>query len=145
MIKIISIGKIKEKYMQEAINDYLKRVNKYHKVEIIELNDSNINDEKREIEKIINYKDYIITLEIEGSTLSSIELSNKISSIWTNCNSSITFIIGGSNGIHDDIKKISNYKLSFSMMTFPHQIFRLLLLEQLYRSFKIMNNESYHK
>lgn len=131
--------------MQEAINDYLKRVNKYHKVEIIELNDSNIKEEKKEIDKIINLKDYIITLEIEGSMLSSIELSNKINNIWINSNSSITFIIGGSDGIHEDIKKISNYRLSFSKMTFPHQMFRLILLEQLYRSFKIMNNESYHK
>lgn len=145
MIKIICIGKIKEKYMQDAIKDYLKRVNKYHKIDIIELNDSNINDEKKEILKVLNLKDYIITLEINGNMISSIELSNMVDNIWTNINSSITFIIGGSEGIHDDIKKLSNYKLSFSKMTFPHQMFRLLLLEQLYRSFKIMNNESYHK
>lgn len=131
--------------MQDAINDYLKRIKNYHKLEIIEVNDSNIIDEKKCIEKFINCKDYIITLEISGNMLSSIEFSKKIDDIWTNINSSITFIIGGSDGIHEDIKKISNYKLSFSKMTFPHQMFRLILLEQIYRSLKIMNNETYHK
>lgn len=144
MIKIICVGKIKEKYLKDAINDYFTRIKKYHKIEIIELPDSDIKTEKDLILKHINKKDYIITLEIEGHELTSLELSNKIDNIFIN-NSNITFIIGGSDGIHKDIKNISNYKLSFSKLTFPHQLFRLILLEQIYRSFKILNNETYHK
>lgn len=144
MIKIITVGKIKENYLKEAINDYQKRINKYHKLEIIEIEDDNIINEKDRILKYINKKDYLIALDIQGIELTSIELSKKIDNIFMN-NSNITFIIGGSNGIHDSIKNIVNYKLSFSKMTFPHQLFRLILLEQIYRSFKILNNETYHK
>ena len=144
MIKIICIGKIKEKYLSEALEDYKKRINKYHKIEIIELPDSNINNEKELIKKNINSKDYIITMEIEGNELNSIELSNRIEKIFIT-NPNITFIIGGSNGLQQEIKQISDYKLSFSKLTFPHGLFRLILLEQIYRSFKIINNESYHK
>ena len=151
MIKIICIGKIKEKYMIEAINDYLKRLSKYTKIEIIELpnyNSDNIenilNNEKELIKKNIREKDYIITLEIEGKQLDSIEFSKKLEETF-NYNSNITFIIGGSYGLHQEIKNISNYPLSFSKMTFPHQLFRLILLEQIYRSYKIYNNETYHK
>ena len=144
MIKIIAIGKIKENYLKEAINDYQNRINKYHKLEIIEIEDDNIINEKDRILKHINKKDYLIALDIQGIELTSIELSKKIDNIFIN-NSNITFIIGGSNGIHDSIKNIVNYKLSFSKMTFPHQLFRLILLEQIYRSFKILNNETYHK
>ena len=144
MIKIIAVGKIKENYLKEAINDYQKRINKYHKLEIIEIEDDNIINEKDRILKHINKKDYLIALDIQGIELTSIELSKKLDNIFTN-NSNITFIIGGSNGIHDSIKNIVNYKLSFSKMTFPHQLFRLILLEQIYRSFKILNNETYHK
>lgn len=141
MIKIITVGKIKENYLKEAINDYQKRINKYHKLEIIEIEDDNIINEKDRILKYINKKDYLIALDIQGIELTSIELSKKIDNIFIN-NSNITFIIGGSNGIHDSIKNIVNYKLSFSKMTFPHQLFRLILLEQIYRSFKILNNET---
>lgn len=144
MIKVIAVGKIKENYLKEAINDYQKRINKYHKLEIIEIEDDNIINEKDRILKYINKKDYLIALDIQGIELTSIELSKKIDNIFIN-NSNITFIIGGSNGIHDSIKNIVNYKLSFSKMTFPHQLFRLILLEQIYRSFKILNNETYHK
>lgn len=151
MIKIICVGKIKEKYLVDAINEYSKRLTKYTKLEIIEVNDidnSNINislsKEKEQIQKYIDDRDYIITLEIEGIMLSSEDLANKIDNIF-NSNSNITFIIGGSHGLHEDIKKRSNCKLSFSKMTFPHQLFRVILLEQIYRSFKINNNESYHK
>ena len=94
--------------------------------------------------KYINDKDYIITLEIEGEELDSVSLSKKINDTLNNY-SNITFIIGGSYGLHEDIKKLSNYKLSFSKLTFPHQLFRVILLEQLYRSYKIINNEAYHK
>ena len=121
-----------------------KRITKYHKLEIIELEESNIIKEKDLILKNINKKDYIITLEIEGKNISSPELAEKIDKTLIT-NSCITFIIGGSNGIHEDIKKISNFSLSFSKLTFPHGLFRLILLEQLYRSFKIINNETYHK
>ena len=144
MIKIIAVGKIKENYLKEEINDYQKRINKYHKLEIIEIEDDNIINEKDRILKHINKKDFLIALDIQGTELTSIELSKKLNNIFIN-NSNITFIIGGSNGIHDSIKNIVNYKLSFSKMTFPHQLFRLILLEQIYRSFKILNNETYHK
>lgn len=151
MIKIICVGKLKEKYWTDAVNEYLKRLSKYTKIELIELNDSKIDDPiialKQEKDLILNKisdKDYIITLEIEGKELTSTELANKLNTIYT-VNSNITFIIGGSYGLGEDIKGLSTFKLSFSKMTFPHQLFRVLLLEQLYRSFKINNNESYHK
>ena len=144
MIKIICIGKLKEQYLKEGINDYYNRINKYHKIEIIELPDSNIDKEKELILKNINTKDYIITLDIEGNNLSSKELADKLDKTFIT-NSNITFIIGGSDGLHPEIKKLSNYSLSFSKLTYPHGLFRLILLEQIYRSFKILNNESYHK
>lgn len=151
MIKIICVGKIKEKYLRDAIEEYKKRLSKYTKIEIIEVSDIDkpnidiaLTKEKELIEKYIDTKDYVITLEIEGNMLSSVELANKIDKIF-NTNSTITFIIGGSNGMHESIKQRSNYKLSFSKLTFPHQLFRVNLLEQIYRSFKINNNEAYHK
>ena len=144
MIKIICVGKLKEKYLIELGNDYKTRILKYHKIEIIELKDSNILDEGKEIEKYISNKDYIITLEIDGNKLNSLDLSKKIDN-WLMTYSNITFIIGGSDGISNHIKKCSNYQLSFSDLTFPHGLFRGFLLEQIYRSFKILNNESYHK
>ena len=150
MIKIITVGKIKEKYYTDAVNEYLKRLSKYTKINLIEVKDEDfdisktLSKEKESIMKYIDDKDYVITLEIEGNELDSVSLSKKLEDIQNN-NSNITFIIGGSYGLHEDIKKRSNYKLSFSRLTFPHQLFRVILLEQLYRSFKISNNESYHK
>ncbi len=144
MIKIICVGKLKEEYLKEAINDYMKRISKYTKIDIIELKDSNINNEEEEILKHINNKDYIISLCIEGENISSIELAEKIDKVFLNY-SNITFIIGGSDGLGDKVKAISNYRLSFSKMTFPHGLFRLILLEQIYRGYKILNNETYHK
>lgn len=144
MIKIICVGKVKEKYLRDGIDDYLKRLTKYHKVEIIEINDSNIEEEAKGIIRYINPKDYVITLEIEGNMVSSKELSNLIDKTFIT-NPSIDFVIGGSEGLSDSVKNISNYKLSFSKLTFPHQLFRIVLLEQIYRSFKILNNETYHK
>lgn len=148
MIKIICVGKIKEQFFKDAISEYKKRLSKYTKLEIIELSDESVGNilekEASSILKHLNEKEYIITLEIEGNMLTSTELSEKINSILIN-NSNITFIIGGSYGLSDAIKKRSNYKLSFSKMTFPHQLFRIILLEQIYRSFKILNHESYHK
>ncbi len=148
MIKIICIGKLKEDYLKKAMEEYKKRITKYSKIEIIELEDESngniLEKEKTKILKYINEKDYVITLEIDGSSIDSMELSKKIESIYLNY-SNITFIIGGSYGLHDDIKKRSNYALSFSKLTFPHQLFRVMLLEQIYRSFKIMHHETYHK
>lgn len=151
MIKIICVGKIKEKFFKEAIEEYTKRLSKYTKLQIIEVEDVNLPNEslikQKEselIEKNINDKDYVITLEIEGNELNSIELSKKIQE-QEQTNPNITFIIGGSYGLDDKIKQRSNYKLSFSKLTFPHQLFRVILLEQIYRAYKIKNNESYHK
>lgn len=151
MMKIVCIGKIKERYIVDAIDDYMKRISKYTKLEVIEIdnyNSQNIEEilihEKNSILKYVKNKDFVITMEIEGKQLSSVEFSEKIQEIF-NYNSNITFIIGGSYGLHKEIKERSNYKLSFSKMTFPHQLFRVILLEQIYRAFKIQNNEAYHK
>ena len=151
MIKIITKGSIKEKYLKDALNEYLKRLKKYTEIEIIELKDEGLVEkdkaiklEGQKIERYLNNKDYIITLEIEGKELTSLEFASKLDNIFI-AHSNITFIIGGSYGLSDQIKEKSNFHLSFSKMTFPHQLFRLILLEQIYRSFKINNNESYHK
>ena len=151
MIKIITVGKLKEKYLKEAQDEYLKRLGKYTKIELIEVEDSKIDEEKQALQeeknnilKYINFKDYIITLEIDGKELSSLELAEKLDKTFIT-NSDITFIIGGSYGIHSEILDKSNFRLSFSKMTFPHQLFRILLLEQVFRSYKILHNEKYHK
>lgn len=151
MIKFVSVGKIKEKYWKDAIIEYQKRISKYTKLEIIEVTDvaSNhiptiLEKEKDFILKNISEKEFVITMEIEGKQLSSIELSNKLEQIMVQ-NSNVTFVIGGSYGLHEEVKKRSNYALSFSKLTFPHQLFRVLLLEQIYRAYKIQNHESYHK
>ena len=144
MIKIICVGKIKEKYLREGIEDYIKRIGKYHKLTIIEVDDSEPIEESLKILKYVDNKDYVITLDIEGRELTSTELAEKIDKTFIT-NSNITFIIGGSYGLSNKIKEISNFTLSFSKLTFPHQLFRIILLEQIYRSFKILNNETYHK
>ncbi|MBE6146731.1 MAG: 23S rRNA (pseudouridine(1915)-N(3))-methyltransferase RlmH [Firmicutes bacterium] len=151
MIKIICVGKLKEQYWIEACDEYKKRLTKYTNIEVIEVIDEKIDEsqialekEKDRIEKNINPKDYLITLEIDGEELTSEKLAEKIDKILIQ-NSNITFIIGGSHGIHPDIKRKANYHLSFSKLTFPHQLFRVLLLEQIFRSYKILNNEKYHK
>lgn len=144
MIKIICVGKLKEKYLTDACLEYKKRISKYTNIELIELKDSNIQKEKEEILKHLDKKDYIITLQLDGESIDSVELAKKIDKVFLN-NPNITFIIGGSDGIDDEIKRLSNYALSFSKLTFPHQLFRVMLLEQIYRCFKILNNETYHK
>ncbi len=151
MIKIICVGKIKEKFYKDAILEYMKRLNKYTKIEIIEVDDVSsdnkeisMSKEASLIEKHISEKDYIISLAIEGKEYSSIDFSKKIQDINL-INPNITFIIGGSYGIANSIKEKSNLLLSFSKLTFPHQLFRVILLEQIYRSYRIMNNEAYHK
>ena len=145
MIKIICLGKIKEKYLVDMINDYKSRISKYHKIEIIELKDTNnLEEEKDNILKHISNQDYVITLDIKGKELDSIEFSKLIDKSFLE-SGTITFIIGSSNGLSDNIKKISKDNISFSKLTYPHGLFRAILLEQIYRSFKILNNESYHK
>lgn len=145
MIKIIAVGSLKEKYLKSMVEDYYKRITKYHKIELIEVKDSNITKEKDEILKKINKNDYIISLDIYGREYNSIEFKDHLENLFNNSKSNITFIIGGSDGIDDKIKRLSNELISFSKLTFPHGLFRAILLEQIYRSFKIMNNESYHK
>ncbi len=151
MIKIIAVGSIKEKYLREAIQEYVKRLGKYTNIEIIEVKDEGLlekekamSEEAEKIKKYLSSKDYIITMEINGKEMTSLELANKINNILIE-NSNLVFIIGGSYGLSDSIKDLAKFHLSFSKMTFPHQLFRLLLLEQLYRSYKILNNEAYHK
>lgn len=145
MIKILCVGKIKENYLQDLINDYLKRISKYHKIEIIELKDDS--NYKQEINNLLNHikiSDYNIALDIKGKSITSEELASIIDKTFLS-NSTITFIIGGSLGLSEEIKSKCQKVISFSDLTFPHGLFRGILLEQIYRSFKIINNESYHK
>ena len=147
MIKVICVGKIKEKFYVSAIEEYLKRLSKYTNIQIIEVLDEAIQSKALKVEserilKNIKDNDYVITLDISGNSLSSMEFADKLSKTFIH-NSNI--VIGGSYGLDDSVKNRSNYSLSFSKMTFPHQLFRVILLEQIYRSFKIVNNESYHK
>ena len=145
MIDVICLGKIKELYLKELINDYSKRIGKYLKLNIIELQDNeNIKIEEELILKNVDKKSYVILLDIKGKMIDSVELSNLIDKTFISY-PKITFIIGGSNGVTENIRNIANYRLSFSSMTFPHGLFRGVLLEQIYRSLKILNNESYHK
>ena len=138
MISIISIGNIKEQYMKEAIKDYETRLSKYTKINMIELQSSEYDDINKNLKK-----DHIIVLDSTGTEYSSIDFSKKIDNILNQKN--ITFIIGGSNGIDKSIKDLYNDVVSFSCFTFPHQLFKLILIEQIYRAFKISNNETYHK
>ena len=156
-INIVCVGKIKEKYLKDAIDEYSKRLSKYCNLKIIELQDeklpskiysSTINEVKeKECTKIIDAikKDsYVICLDLKGKEISSEEFSKKIENISLNFNSTITFIIGGTLGLTEQVLQMSNEKLCFSKMTFPHQLIRLFLLEQIFRAFKISKNETYH-
>ena len=156
-INIVCVGKIKENYLKDAISEYSKRLNKFCNLNIIELsdeklpsklNDSIINEIKnKECNKMIQAikKDsYIICLDLKGKQFSSEEFSQKLDNIALNFNSSITFIIGGTLGLNEEILSLSSEKICFSKMTFPHQLIRVFLLEQLFRAFKISNNETYH-
>lgn len=151
MIKIIVVGQLKEKYLKDAIEEYSKRLRKYTNLEIIEVKDEGLVEESKaikleaeKIQKHITEKDYLITLEIEGRQFTSKEFAKKLNDILIE-NSNLVFLIGGSYGLAKDLKSKSRLHLSFSKMTFPHQLFRVLLLEQIYRAYKINNNESYHK
>lgn len=157
-ITLITVGKIKEKYLKDAIAEYSKRLSKYCKLEIIEVADEKTQDQagealensirKKEGERVLKHiRDdmYVITLEIAGKMLTSEELSEKIGKLGLQGKSSIAFVIGGSIGLGKNVLSRSDYALSFSKMTFPHQLMRVILLEQIYRSFKILKGETYHK
>jgi len=157
-INIICVGKIKENYLKDAINEYTKRLSKYTNLKIIELADEKIknnsslkeeilikNKKEQNILNNIKKDSYIICLDLKGKQYTSEEFSQKIDNISLTGNSSITFIIGGSLGLSEEILTEANELISFSKMTFPHQLFRVFLLEQIYRAFKISNNETYHK
>jgi len=145
MIKIIVLGKLKEKYLVDLTNDYLNRINKYHKIELIELKDEeNLENEAKNILKHIGNNEFVITLEIKGISFTSVEFAKFIDNTFIN-SGTITFVIGSSTGLDESVKKRSNKAISFGSFTYPHGLFRGILLEQIYRAFKINNNESYHK
>ena len=157
-ITLITVGKIKEKYLRDAIAEYSKRLSRYCKLEIVEVADEKTPDQASETveenirakegERILKYiKDdmYVITLEIDGKMLSSEEFAGKIESLVVQGKSSIAFVIGGSIGLGKEVLRRSDYTLSFSKMTFPHQLMRVILLEQVYRGYRIINGEPYHK
>ena len=145
MIKILCVGKIKEPYLNDLINDYLKRISKYTKIMIVEVKDNPLYSKEIEaLKEKINPHDYNIALDLKGETLTSEELAQKIDNIYQ-INSNITFIVGGSLGLDAEIRNKADFVLSFSKFTFPHGLFRGILLEQIYRSFKINNHETYHK
>lgn len=157
-ITVISVGKIKEKYLKDAIAEYTKRLGKYCRLELIETADEKTLDHAsraqedmiraKEAERILKYvreDAYIITLEIDGKELSSEKLAEKIENLGIQGKSHLIFIIGGSIGLGEEVLKKSDFALSFSKMTFPHQLMRVILLEQIYRSFRIINKEPYHK
>lgn len=145
MIKILCVGKIKESYLDDLINDYKKRIGKYIKIEIIELKDDiNYDKEISNLIKNIKTSDYNIGLDLKGKMYSSVEFADKIDKILPQ-NSNLTFIIGGSLGLNDEVRSLCEELISFSKMTFPHGLFRGILLEQIYRACKINNHEMYHK
>ena len=157
-ITILTVGKLKEKYWKQAIAEYEKRLSAYSKIEIIEVPDEKVpeNMSDKEVEQVkekegqrllakVKQQSTVITLEIKGNMLTSEGLAKEIESRMTRGQSAFTFIIGGSNGLHKDVLDRSDYALSFSKMTFPHQMMRVILIEQVYRAFKIMRGEAYHK
>jgi 23S rRNA (pseudouridine1915-N3)-methyltransferase len=157
-IRIITVGKIKETYLSMAIKEYSKRLNAYCQLEIIEIKDEKVPEklsqsqrlkaleiEGKKILSMIKDNDIVITLEISGTPLSSEDFSKKIQNYGIQGKSQLTFVVGGSLGLSTELLTRSNWSLSFSNMTFPHQLFRVMLIEQIYRAFKIINNETYHK
>lgn len=157
-IRIIAVGRLKEKFYEEAVNEFRKRISRFAEIEIIELADEKApeNLNKADLEQIkqlegrrimdrIGENDFVILTDLRGKELSSTEFSDKLRSLMIGGKSRFMFIIGGSNGVSDEVFRRADYKLSFSKLTFSHQIFRIMLLEQLYRAFKIMNGEPYHK
>lgn len=157
-ISVIAVGKIKEKYLKDAVTEYSKRLRRYCKLEIIEAADEKTPDHAsvavedairaKEGERLLKHiRDdmYVITLEIGGKMLTSEEFAEKIETLGVQGKSSIAFVIGGSIGLGEEVLKRSDFALSFSKMTFPHQLMRVVLLEQVYRGYRIVNGEPYHK
>ncbi|WP_462410069.1 23S rRNA (pseudouridine(1915)-N(3))-methyltransferase RlmH [Neobacillus sp. Marseille-QA0830] len=157
-ISIITVGKLKEKYLKQGIDEYLKRLSAYAKVDIIEVADEKAPEELSELEMLqvkqkegerilakISQDTYVIALAIQGKMLSSEELADTLDKLATYGKSKFSFVIGGSLGLSDEVIKRSNEQLSFSRMTFPHQLMRLILVEQIYRAFRINRGEPYHK
>ncbi|MDD6042294.1 MAG: 23S rRNA (pseudouridine(1915)-N(3))-methyltransferase RlmH [Eubacteriaceae bacterium] len=157
-ISVICVGKLKEKYWVDAVAEYSKRLKGYCTLDIVELKESRLPDkagpaeelavkdaEGAEILKKIKDNMYVITLEVKGKMLSSEKLAEKIETLGIDGISNVAFVIGGSLGLSSQVSSRANFKLSFSEMTFPHQMMRVVLLEQIYRSFKIIKNETYHK
>lgn len=150
-IKLLTVGTLKEKYWKEAYAEYSKRLQSYAKVKVFEVAEQNkgtvASRKQKEGEQLLKHigDSYAIALAIEGKTLSSEQLATKIDELATYGNSQLSFIIGGSDGLAKEVLQRANFKLSFSAMTFPHQLMRVILLEQIYRSFKIIRNETYHK
>lgn len=152
MIKLICVGKIKDKNLQAIIDDYKKKINRYHKFEIIEVKDEPIIDNKKtvldkeacSVLKLIKNNEYVILLDLHGKQIDSVDFAIHLDNLFIQ-KSIITFVIGGSLGLGDELIKRSNERLSLSKMTFLHQMTRLIITEQIYRCFKIINNETYHK
>ena len=157
-ITLICVGKLKEKYLSQGVGEYLKRLSRYCTLEIVELADEKTPEhasdasmeiiKKKEgdrILKTLKEDSYCIALAIEGNMLTSEELAAKIDSLGVSGSSHISLVIGGSLGLSDEVLKRADYKLSFSKMTFPHQLMRMILLEQIYRAYRIINNQPYHK
>ena len=148
-IRIVTVGKIKEKYLCDGIAEYAKRLSRYCRLTFCQVADEKTPDKASEalntLMKHIREQDYVIALAIDGKTLDSVELSQKIEKLGVSGISSIAFVIGGSLGLSESVLKRADYKLSFSRMTFPHQLMQMILLEQIYRSYRIMNHEPYHK
>lgn len=152
MLKLICVGRVKDASLKALIDDYQKRIQKYHKLEITEVKDEPIRDNEKEVLDIeasrimskIDKDDYVILLDLHGESLDSVSFAKKIDKLFVSC-SKITFVIGGSLGLGEEVKKRANYRLKLSDMTFLHQMTRLIILEQIYRCFKILNHETYHK
>ncbi|MGG7165625.1 23S rRNA (pseudouridine(1915)-N(3))-methyltransferase RlmH [Clostridium ihumii] len=157
-ITVVSVGKLKEKYLKLAIDEYSKRLSRYCKLDIVELPDEKTPDNASEKEELaikdkegqnilkhIKENSFVIALDLKGEMITSEGLAKYIKDLGVRGNSNIVFVIGGSLGLSSDVIKRANYKLCFSKMTFPHQLFRVMLLEQIYRAYRINNNEPYHK
>ena len=157
-IKIITVGKLKEKYLVQGINEYLKRLQKYAKVEVIEVSDEKAPEKlseaemkqvkSKEGERILNKlsdSDYVFALAIDGKQFSSEEFSKEIEQLGVSGKSQLAFVIGGSLGLSDEVIHRSQKQISFGKLTYPHQLMKLILVEQIYRSFRIMKGEPYHK
>ena len=152
MLKLICVGRVKDASLKALIDDYQKRIQKYHKLEITEVKDEPIRDNEKEVLDIeaskimskIDKDDYVILLDLHGESLDSVSFAKKIDKLFVSY-SKITFVIGGSLGLGEEVRKRANYRLKLSDMTFLHQMTRLIILEQIYRCFKILNHETYHK